>query len=87
MKKLFSVVTVAAIVTSAFAFTTKGVAVFCIRNAEGKACQVITNKHIDDFGANFLEYPLGPGQWDGTQVGCTNAGIANCSVIIHLISN
>jgi hypothetical protein len=87
MKKLLSIVVVAAIVTSAFAFTTKGTVPLCIRNVVGTACQIINNKHVDPQGVQFLHYPIGDGQWDGTQAGCANAGIVNCSVLIHLINN
>jgi hypothetical protein len=85
MKKLLSIAAVAAIVTSAFAFTTKGVAVFCLRNAAGTACQVVNNKHIDPNGVQFLEYPLAPGSWDGQAATCT--GIGNCSQAIKLTNN
>jgi hypothetical protein len=85
MKKLLSIAAVAAIVTSAFAFTTKGVASFCVRS--GNACQVINNKKIEEGLVNFKHYPLGAGQWDGSNANCVNAGIANCSVDIRLVND
>jgi hypothetical protein len=42
MKKLLSVVAVAALVTSAFAFTNK-ILVYCVLNAVGNACEVRTS--------------------------------------------
>ena len=82
MKKLLSFLAVAAIVTSAFAFTTKGVEIFCVRNAAGNACQIVNNKRIDFLGPQFLHYPLGAGQWDRTVANCV--GIVNCAVPINL---
>jgi dissimilatory sulfite reductase (desulfoviridin) alpha/beta subunit len=82
MKKLLSVVAVAAIVTSAFAFT-KGQALFCVRS--GSACTVISGVHIETGTANFKQYPLATGQWNGQIATCT--GLANCSQDIRLVDN
>ena len=87
MKKLLSVFAVAAIVTSAFAFTTKGITVFCVRNVAGTACVTLTDVHVESGLNNSLIYPTCPGQWDGTLAGCTGATTTNCSVAIRLVSN
>jgi hypothetical protein len=86
MKKLLSVAAVAAIVTSAFAFSPKGIAVFCVR--QGSACTFKPNFHIDDInGSTFLQYPLADGQWDGQSSTCTGATTANCSQSVKLIAD
>lgn len=85
MKKLLSIAAVAAIVTSAFAFTSKGTASFCVFDAVLNNCKVITGKHIDPTGTLFQEYPLAAGKWDGQTGTCT--GAANCSQNIRLIND
>jgi hypothetical protein len=87
MKKLLSVLAVAAIVTSAFAFTTNKETRFCLRNASGTACQIVNNKVIDPLGTIYKQYPLGLNQWNGNVATCTAAGIANCSQDIPLLDN
>jgi hypothetical protein len=87
MKKLLSVVAVAAIVTSAFAFSTNKVATFCVRNATATGCVVVNNKFIQAGAANAKHFPLSLTQWDGTGAGCTNAAITDCSVDIRLQNN
>jgi hypothetical protein len=86
MKKLLSFLAVAAIVTSAFAFSTK-VAAFCVRNTAGTACQIVANKVIVAGVANYKHFPTCPGQWDGSPASCTNAAITDCSVDIRLQNN
>ena len=86
MKKIFSFVTVAAIVTGAFAFTTKTTTPFCVRNAAGTGCEVSATKMIVAGTPNFKYYSICSG-WDGTALGCTGATIANCSVDVRLINN
>jgi len=86
MKKLLSFLAVAAIVTSAFAFTTKSmVATFCVLNDLGTDCEVIDDMRIVDGTANNEHFPLGLNQWNGTAANCT--GVANCSVPIRLLPN
>ena len=87
MKKLLSVVAVAAIVTSAFAFSTKTVTKFCVRNAGATGCEITATKVIVSGTANFKHYPLGLGSWDGSETGCTGATTTNCSVDIRLADN
>jgi len=87
MKKLLSVVAVAAIVTSAFAFNTKALT-FCVRNAAASASQIINNRFENPAGQNFLHFPQGVGKWDGTQVGCINASpVHDCTTPIILKIN
>jgi hypothetical protein len=84
MKKLLSVVAVAAIVTSAFAFNTKNLT-FCVRNAAGTACQIV-HKVEDPSGPIFKQYTIAQG-WDGTALGCTQAPIAKCATNVNLIGD
>lgn len=85
MKKLLSVLAVAAIVTSAFAFSTKGAVGFCVRNAAGTACIIKPTSHIDNInGTAFLQYPLADGQWDGQTSTCTGASTSLCSQSVNL---
>ena len=84
MKKLLSVLAVAAIVTSAFAFTNKvGPQTFCIRNAAGNGCAFVTA--TKDVGLPFLHYPKPA--WNGTVAACNAAGVNLCSVNILLDIN
>jgi hypothetical protein len=88
MKKLLSVVAVAAIVTSAFAFSTKTSTKFCVRNAGATGCELTpTTKQIIAGTPNFKIYPLGENQWDGSEASCIAAGTVKCSVDIRLINN
>jgi hypothetical protein len=86
MNKLLSVMAVAVIVTSAFAFT-KGVAAFCVRNSAGTGCIIISGVHTENGTPNYKHFPLSIGKWDGTVAGCTSASISDCSVDIRLVSN
>jgi len=92
MKKLLSFLAVSAIVTSAFAFTNitnknKSVT-FCVLNVTRTACVIIRNKAESTTGTQFKHFPQGPGKWDGTSAGCTNASpVTGCIVIIILIDN
>jgi hypothetical protein len=87
MKKLLSIAAVAAIVTSAFAFSANKVAAFCVRNATATGCQVIQAKEIVSGTPNFKHFPLGLTQWDGSNADCTGAAITDCSVDIRLVNN
>ena len=88
MKKILSFLAVASIITSSFALTNKELTDFCVRNAAGTACEVITNKKMSTGTPNFLHYPFGPSQWDGTHSGCTSASpTTDCIVPIRLIDN
>jgi hypothetical protein len=82
MKILLSVLVVAAIVTSAFAFYTKNL-VYCVRNGAGTACQIV-HRVENPAGPLFFHYPLAVG-WDGTNAGCTQADTVKCKTPIHLI--
>jgi len=85
MKKLLSVVAVAAIVTSAFAFNTTAQA-FCVK--QNGVCTIIRDKVIDNAGQPFTHFPLGAGQWNGTQAGCVNASpVTDCIVNVKLLGN
>lgn len=85
MRKLLSLLAVAAIVTSAFAFTTK-VATFCVLNAAGNACQVLQGRQIVTGQPNFAHFPLGAGGWNGNAAACTGANPAtDCDVPINLV--
>jgi len=89
MKKLLSALTVAALVTSAFAFTdTNKALTYCVRNAGGNACVIIRDKLEFTIGTDFLHFPLGSGKWNGTLAGCTNASpVTDCIVTIRLHDN
>jgi len=89
MKKLLSVLAVAAIVTGAFAFSNYNkIGTYCLKNFAGTACTIVPNKGEDSNGILFQHFPLGAGKWNGTLAGCTNASpITDCVVNIHLEDN
>jgi len=87
MKKKLSVLAVAVIVTSAFAFTNKNKALtFCVKSGNG--CVLLQNKVQNPGGIQVQHYPLGAGKWNGTQAGCVNANPqTDCITNIFLIDN
>ncbi|WEK35581.1 MAG: hypothetical protein P0Y53_24110 [Candidatus Pseudobacter hemicellulosilyticus] len=68
MKKLFSVLAVAAIVTSAFAFSSKPFGgKYCASQTQNFQCAVITNvTELGTGGTTYYKYSA----WDGTNSDC-----------------
>ena len=88
MKKLLSVVAVAAIVTSAFAFNTRALA-YCVLNGTGTACVVKTSVVEQTNGAaTDTHFPFAAGKWNGTFAGCNAASpTTDCITPIRLIAD
>jgi hypothetical protein len=87
MKKLLSVLAVAAIVTSAFAFNTRALG-YCVLNNAGTACEVRQNVVEQTGTANASHFPFAAGKWNGTHAGCTGASIVtDCITPIKLIAD
>jgi len=88
MKKLLSLLAVAAIVTSAFAFTTTTRdATFCVRVGSGQSlsCDIITSQEITDNGTLYFEWPLSATKWNGNADVCRAASpITHCIEEIEL---